>query len=1450
MKTIQLFKIGVISNIFALLFTTNAMYATQPTCSAGFSYESLEVWTSGEQSASNLVIDTGITIQPNYEVTIEDVWTSDDSSTSQPFEQFKAVVGNVDESGYTTDIDNNNPGDVYTDLGTLKNTSGVNATLTFRHYAADNDTTGSSDDGYNSVTLHGFCYQIIESNHAPVAVDDTESTPEDTTVNFNILTNDNDIDGDTLVVESITYVDPSGSTASIPVGVATNVSVLPSPHVSVAGVITVESDGNVTFVPTADYNGVVPQLTYVVNDTNGETATAKVNITIIPVDDFPTAVDDTVTIDEDTSINISVLNNDDFGGDGENNFVLLTQPTHGNITNISLSAPGLTAIVTYVPHSNYYGTDSFRYKITDTDGDEDTATVTINMTSVVDIIDAVDDVNISISGTGGTVVVDVTSNDTLDGNPVTLGTDVNITNVTQNTPMIIDPETGQAFIPGGLPIGVYTETYTLCEVTDPNNCDDAMVTVTLEAPQIDAVDDEYPAQTLTPNMFSTYSYIGNISTNDTFKNVDLITNLDDINLTLTGDTNLTTLAALDDSNGMLLIQTSTPAGSYYVEYQICEILNPTNCDEANATFTIQARTIDAVNDENTSVLSTGGAVIENVIDNDTLGGVAVTLGTDVNITNVTNNTLYLTIDPTTGMALMPGPLPSGTYTETYTICENINPSNCDDANVTVTVQPNTIDAVDDIKLSPLTLTPNLFSPYSYIVNVVHNDTLNGDAVNPDDLNITLTGNTNLSSTPALGDHSNDVMLSILTSTPAGEYYVEYRICEILNPTNCDEANATFTIQARTIDAVNDENTSVLSTGGAVIENVIDNDTLGGVAVTLGTDVNITNVTNNTLYLTIDPTTGMALMPGPLPSGTYTETYTICENINPSNCDDANVTVTVQPNTIDAVDDIKLSPLTLTPNLFSPYSYIVNVVHNDTLNGDAVNPDDLNITLTGNTNLSSTPALGDHSNDVMLSILTSTPAGEYYVEYRICEILNPTNCDEANATFIINANIIDAVDDVNISISGTGGTVVVDVTSNDTLDGNPVTLGTDVNITNVTQNTPMIIDPETGQAFIPTGLSIGVYTETYTLCEMTDPGNCDDAMVTVTLEAPQIDAVDDHYPEVNTIPHLFGDYTYVGLVTANDIFKNEFLLSDLDDINLTLTGDTNLTTEPALDNTNGMLTIQRTTPAGSYYVEYQICEILNPTNCDEANATFIIIPGVIDAIDDIGSIESTGGVVIPNIITNDTLYSNSVRLGTDVNITNVTNNTPMIIDVTTGSVIVPESTPAGTYTELYTLCENINPTNCDDANVTVTVQADPDFKPILTVYGGIVYGEGTHDFSFDTLVRNLNAESTYDENKPLIIRIPKNEAITLSYDSTMTLFKGDDVENNLWSFDDSDDFDYVMTYLGTEMSTNRTRFAITGTFSVEEGEVGKFILETTIKSGTGGDSNIDNNSDRDTMQKKL
>ncbi len=100
-------------------------------------------------------------------------------------------------------------------------------------------------------------------------------------------------------------------------------------------------------------------------------------------DNKPSAVDDVLNVDEDSSSGISnqiaVSENDsigDDGGDGDD-YSLVTNATHGIVTEIS------DGVFEYIPNYNFDGVDSFTYDITDVDGDKATATVNVTINAFI-----------------------------------------------------------------------------------------------------------------------------------------------------------------------------------------------------------------------------------------------------------------------------------------------------------------------------------------------------------------------------------------------------------------------------------------------------------------------------------------------------------------------------------------------------------------------------------------------------------------------------------------------------------------------------------------------------------------------------------------------------------------------------------------------------------------------------------------------------------------------------------------------------------------------------------------------------------------------------------------------------------------------------------------------------------------------------------------------------------
>ncbi|RON92428.1 type I secretion target [Pseudomonas fluorescens] len=145
--------------------------------------------------------------------------------------------------------------------------------------------------------------------------------------------------------------------------------------------------------PTANgANSLTENFNVVATDTDGSTANGQINVNII--DDLPTAKPDTGSVAEGGTLNVSVLGNDVSGADGAATVVGvragsntgtsaiggLNSNINGNFGYLTLDAAGNA-----VYHSNPNSvsppgaTDTFTYTIRDSDGDESTTTITINV---------------------------------------------------------------------------------------------------------------------------------------------------------------------------------------------------------------------------------------------------------------------------------------------------------------------------------------------------------------------------------------------------------------------------------------------------------------------------------------------------------------------------------------------------------------------------------------------------------------------------------------------------------------------------------------------------------------------------------------------------------------------------------------------------------------------------------------------------------------------------------------------------------------------------------------------------------------------------------------------------------------------------------------------------------------------------------------------------------------
>ena len=223
------------------------------------------------------------------------------------------------------------------DYTPLTNFNGID-TFTYRAY-----------DGNDFSTTATATITVTPVPDDPIANDDTDTTPEDTAVDIDVLANDTDGDSDPLVVDSVTQ--------------ASNGTV-------------VNNGTDVTYTPDLDFNGI-DTFTYTVTDGNGGFDTATVTVTVGAVNDAPTAIDDVTGTLEDNAVVVDVLANDTDTDLDPLAVDSITQGTNGTVLNNGTD-------VTYTPNADWNGVDTFTYTVTDGNSGFDTATVTITVTAVND----------------------------------------------------------------------------------------------------------------------------------------------------------------------------------------------------------------------------------------------------------------------------------------------------------------------------------------------------------------------------------------------------------------------------------------------------------------------------------------------------------------------------------------------------------------------------------------------------------------------------------------------------------------------------------------------------------------------------------------------------------------------------------------------------------------------------------------------------------------------------------------------------------------------------------------------------------------------------------------------------------------------------------------------------------------------------------------------------------
>ncbi|HHC6486010.1 TPA: tandem-95 repeat protein [Vibrio parahaemolyticus] len=408
---------------------------------------------------------------------------------------------------------------------------------------------------------------VTPVNDAPVAKDDIATTQEDTAVTIDVLSNDTDVDGDKLSIQSATVPEAQGKVEIV--------------------------DGKLVFTPAENFNGQA-EITYTVTD--GQlTDEATVNVTVNAVNDTPVVesnlADQTLAEDFTTyTIDLNTAFSDVDNVDGE-----LTFSVSGN-SNVLVSIEN--GIATISPTADWNGSETLTFTATDPSGESVSQTVDFTVAPVVDIeadsADVVEDTP---------TIINVLGNDTFEGKDKVVSLDAE--NGPKNGTVIVNNDGTVTYTPDDNYVGKDTFTYV---VTSGGVSESTTVTVNVtpvnDAPV--AKDDIATTQ------------------EDTAVTIDVLPNDTDVD----GDKLSIQSASVPETQGTVEIVDGklvfTPAKNFHGDAEITyTVTDGQLTDEAKVTVTV-----NPVNDAPTIKVDAVESITEDAVSTDTVVATLTVRDTD------------------------------------------------------------------------------------------------------------------------------------------------------------------------------------------------------------------------------------------------------------------------------------------------------------------------------------------------------------------------------------------------------------------------------------------------------------------------------------------------------------------------------------------------------------------------------------------------------------------------------------------------------------------------------------------------------------------------------------------------------------------------------------------------------------------------------------------------------
>ena len=866
--------------------------------------------------------------------------------------------------------------------------------------------------------------------------------------------------------------------------------------------------------------------------------------------------------------------------------------------------------------------------------------------------------------------------------------------------------------------------------------------------------------------------LGNIFTNDSYNTQSVTT----ASVTISTTTTSINSPYIATATGEVFLPAHTPVGTYTLSYSLCTKTAPYNCSEVATVIVIVSPSpikLQTTDDTFSHTTTTQTIVLGNIFTNDSYNTQSVTTASvTISTTTALPNAPY--IATATGEVFLPAHTPAGTYTLTYSLCAKSAPYNCSGVATVIIIvssSPIKLQTTDDT-FSHTTTTQTIV-----LGNIFTNDSYNTQSVTT--ASVTISTTTALTNVPYIATATGEVLLP--AHTPAGTYTLTYSLCTKSAPYNCSGV-ATVTIIVNPspikLQTTDDTFSHTTTTQTIVLGNVLTNDSYNSQLVTTASvTISTTTALKNTPYIEI--ATGEVFLPAHTPTGTYTLTYSLCSKIVPYNCSEvATVTIIVSPSPIKLqTTDDTFSHTTTTQTIV-----LGNVLTNDSYNTQSVTT--ASVTISTTTALTNVPYIATATGEVLLP--AHTPAGIYTLTYSLCPKSAPYNCSEvATVTVSVIKPLVIARDDTYTVTIGTTS-ITESIYSNDSI-GEQTPNAYSVNFQAIggskdNDNFYVLSVNLAGNILIPKGTPTGTYILQYRICDVKDTHNCATATITVIVT------------EIPIAPIVARDDTYTVTIGTTSITESIYTNDSIGEqtpnaslVNFQVIGGSKDSDNFYLLSVNlaGNVLIPQGTPIGTYTLEYRICDIYHQSNCDTAIVKVSITsppvpPSSLVVTPD--EFTYTGNSIVGNILANDTIDDNPIEFpNDDINIeAEEPTDTAPYIETSTGNVIVPTHTPAGTYTLNYELCiENL--TICDVTTVEVIVpdtptppvspqpQDDQTVSPtsVLTPYNAIsLNGDNKNDYF------HIEGIEKYPDNT---VRIYNKEGLkvfdVVGYDNKSQSFRG-------------------------------------------------------------------------------